>query len=99
MKFILILMLAMTAIAFPAPSGAADIAVCTMTGEQKTPADHDEMGCCTPLCAPLCALAVLPTVVAGEPAAREPFHAWAAPLPSLHSVGLSATDPPPRGLA
>ena len=98
MKFILVILIALSLIGSPGAARAEPSVSCTMAGaDQGMAADHEKMGCCTPECATPVPSAVLPYAdvdrAAVEPVALLDCQAEPGSLPSII---LSADDPPPR---
>ena len=97
-RFILAILLAFSLASATGPALAGLSAHCPMAVSGM--ADHEDMGCCTPDCAPECALvcpgAVVPSAgeVAGEPQDRQ--SAAMRPVGMPPSRGPGAADPPPR---
>jgi hypothetical protein len=94
---ILAILLTVSLAAASGPAFAAPSADCPMTHGSKGMIDHEKMGCCPPACAVNCPPAVLAAIEVDLPKVEPsvpPAVAMAAHL--LHSVGLTAADPPPR---
>lgn len=101
-RFILAILLAFSLASAPGPALSAVSLNCPMQGAGAAMAhDHEEMGCCTPACAPQCAVVCPAAVLSFDgalPDAPElPLTAFIGrPSDLLPSVSPAANDPPPR---
>lgn len=97
-RFILAILIALSLIGSSGPAFAAPAPDCSMAGAAMGgPADHDDMGCCTPDCAISCPAALIPPDSLPEPSVLlTSARAWMPKTSALHSVSPTAIDPPPK---
>ena len=98
MKFILVILIALSLIGSPGAARAAPSESCTVAGAHEgMAADHEKMSCCTPECATPAPAAVLPQGDLEEDGVQPVARLSGQLEPgSLPSIILSADDPPPR---